>query len=278
MPTLATIAVYPIKALDPVTRDRTSITDVGGLAGDRIYAMVAEDGTYVNGKLTADVHQLRAETDLDANRIRLRVRGEDAVHEFHFDHDREALEEWLSDYFAEPIELEAAPGGSLTDSVVYSNDAKAGPTLISAATIREVASWYDGVSPEEMRLRLRPNLVVDCVPPFWEERLVAPAARRIQIGDVVLEGRTLVPRCVVPARNPYTGEKDDGFREIFLEKREETVPDWTDRDAFDGNLFKLMVLTRVPKTDRGRALHVGDAVQVSEFNAEREYGASRDRA
>jgi uncharacterized protein YcbX len=262
MPALSRIAVHPIKALDPVSLDRVSITDVGGLTGDRVYGIVDENGDYVHGKRTTDVHRLDTEFDLDTTRLRLRVREDDRVDEFGLDRDREALEAWLSDYFGIRVELEAGPGGSQADSAVYSDEAEAGPTLISAATIREVASWYDGIDPEEMCLRLRPNLVVEGVPSFWEDKLVAEGGRAFRIGNVTLEGVMPVPRCVVPTRDPYTGEVYERFRETFLEKREETLPEWVDRKAFGGNLFSLMAVARIPETDRGSELGVGDSVQL----------------
>jgi uncharacterized protein YcbX len=262
MPVLSRIAIHPIKALDPVPLDRISITDVGGLTGDRVYGIVDESGDYIHGKRTADVHRLNTEFDLDTAHLRLRVRGEDRVHEFNVDRNREALEAWLSNYFDTRIELEAGPGGSQTDSVVYTDEAEAGPTLISAATIREVASWYDGIGPDEMRLRLRPNLVVEGVPPFWEDKLVAEGGCDFRIGDVTLEGLMPVPRCVVPTRDPYTGEVYERFRETFLEKREETLPEWADQDAFDGNLFSLMAVARIPETDYGSELSIGDPVHL----------------
>lgn len=262
MPELSRIAVYPIKALDPVSLDRVSITDVGGLTGDRVYAIVDENRDYVHGKRTADVHRLNTEFDLDMTRLRLRVRGDDRVDEFDLDRDREALEAWFSDYFGTRVELEAGPGGSRTDSAVYTDEAEAGPTLISAATIREVASWYDGIDPEEMCLRLRPNLVVEGVPPFWEDGLIAEGGCGFRIGGVTLEGVMSVPRCVVPTRDPYTGEVYERFRETFLEKREETLPEWADREAFDGNLFSLMAVARIPEADRGSELSVGDSIQL----------------
>lgn len=259
---LSHISVHPIKALDPANPDAVAVTDVGGLAGDRVYGIKDENGEYVHGKRTADVHRLDAEFDLERNRLRIRTEGSDPVHEFHLGRERDALEAWLSEYFGFSVELAVGPGGSQTDSAVFTDSGEAGPTIISAATLREVASWYDGIDPEEMRLRLRPNLVVAGVPPFWEDRLVAGGGRRFRIGDVTLEGVEPVPRCVVPTRNPHTGEEYEGFREIFIENREETLPEWADRNAFEGNLFSLMAVARIPEPQRDGELRVGDRVRI----------------
>ena len=261
MATLSHIAVHPIKGLDPTGLDRVAITDVGGLAGDRAYGIVDENGEYVNGKRTAEVHRLDAAFDLDAGRCRLQVRGDGDAEDFHLHRDRDSLEAWLSAYFDMPVGLEAGPGGSQTDGAVYVDEARTGPTLIGAATIREVASWYDGIDFEGMRLRLRPNLVIEGVPPFREDELVADGGRRVRIGDVSMEGVAPVPRCVVPTRDPHTGEVYEGFRETFLEKREETLPERIDREALNGNLFSLMAAVRIPEGDRDGELEIGDDVE-----------------
>lgn len=262
MPTISSIAVYPIKALDPVSRRRVSITDIGGLAGDRIYGVVDTDGEYVNGKRTADVYRLDATVHLDTDRVELRVHGEDVASEFHLEDDRAALEAWLSEYFGTAVELEAGVGGGQTDSVVYGDGTNAGPTVVSAATVREVASWFDDISPEEMCLRLRPNLVVDGVPPFWEDGLVAGGGRDFRVGEVTLEGVTSVPRCAVPEHDPHTGERHEDFRTTFVRKREETLPGWIDPAVLDGNLFSLTVVARIPESERSGELAVGDQIQL----------------
>ena len=262
MVTLSRISVYPIKALDPVELDSVAITAVGGLSGDRIYAIVDENGNYVNGKRTAKVHRLDATVDLETNHLTLRKRGGDTTRKFHLDRDRDQLDTWLSNYFGIDVHLERGPGGSQTDSVVLGDSSEPGPTLISEATLREVASWYDGIDAEEMRLRLRPNLVVTDVPAFWEDKLVTRDGRRFRIGDTTLEGVKPVPRCVVPTRHPDTGETYDGFRETFVRRRRESLPEWTSPELFDGDLFSLMALTRVPQEQRAGTLAVGDSLEL----------------
>ena len=264
MATLSHIAVHPIKALDPVSLDAVSLTDIGGLSGDRAFALVEEDGTYFNGKQTAEVHSLGADIDLETNRVTLRPNRDSfqSEHTFDLDGDRDALERWLSTYFGRDLSLEVGAGGSQTDGVVYGDSSKTGPTLVSAATLREAASWYDEITPTEMRLRLRANLVVEGVPAFWEDRLVADGGRHVQIGDVTLVGTEPIPRCVVPTRHPHTGEQTAGFREHFIERREAMLPTWADRDAFKGNLYSMTVGTQIPETEREGEICVGDDVQL----------------
>jgi len=276
-PRLAHIAVYPVKALEPVALDRVTITDIGGLDADRAYAMVTGDGEYLNGKRTDAVHRIRSAVDIDRRTVTLGLEGDthprvatvgtgegerSGRREFHLDDERAGIEEWLSAYLGRPVTLEGATGGSLTDGVVYGETDRTGPTLVSAATLREMASWYDGIDTREMRLRLRPNLVVEGVPAFWEDRLVADGGRTVQIGDVRLSGTHPVPRCVVPARDPHTGETDEGFRETFIERRAATLPEWIDRDSFDGGLYSVAVGTRIPECERDGELRVGSTVRL----------------
>ncbi|WP_368409248.1 MOSC domain-containing protein [Halomarina litorea] len=136
--------------------------------------------------------------------------------------------------------------------------------MVSTATLREVASWFD-VSVDSARRRFRANLEVGApdVPPFWEDRLVADHGEAVafRVGEAELLGVTPCQRCVVPSRDPNTGAETPGFRERFLERRAATRPEWLDTDRFD-HYFRLMVNTHVPESEVGVALSVGDPVEV----------------
>ena len=266
MATLSRIRVHPIKALDPEEFVSVRISEVGGLAGDRAYAIVDADGGYVNGKRTAAVHRLRTSVDLDAGEAVLGVAGSDERRRFDLDGDRDALARWLSDYFGFDVDVEAAPGGDLADSRVYS-DIVAGATVASAETIREVASWFPDLDEEDVRRRFRANLEVEGVEPFWEDRLVRGDGNsdseqpRFQVGDVTFRGVKPITRCVVPTRDPSTGEATDGFRERFVERREATFPTAADRDAFD-HFYALTTLAHPDEDDWDESIAVGDEVEL----------------
>ena len=252
---LSVIAIHPIKSLDRHYRDRITITPTGGLSGDRTYAIVDHDGEFVNGKRTTAVHRLRATLDPDQTRLELGVQGERSTETFHVDDDRQALNEWLSDYFGYPVELDRRDGPELTDIP------DPGPTVIARATLETAADWFHGIDADELADRLRPNLIVDGVEAFWADRLVPDG--RVRIGEAVLEGSMPVPRCVVPSRNPRTGEVYEGFRETFIRERKATFPDWADSSAFD-TYFSLMTATHAPEASRGADLSVGDPVELLE--------------
>ncbi|WP_123536122.1 MOSC domain-containing protein [Halosimplex salinum] len=259
MPTLSEIRVYPVKSLDPELVDEARLADSGALAPDRRYAMVDADGDYVNGKNERRVHRLRSSYDLETDRLRLREQGTDDWIRFDLDADRGALESWLTDFFGYEVTVRR------DDEQGFPDDTDAGgPTLVSTGTLDAVASWFDGaagrpaVDAAELRRRFRPNLIVDA-PEFWEDRLYADRESTVpfSVGGVDFDGVNPCQRCVVPTRDPDTGEGDTGFRERFLERREATLPPWVDRDWYD-HFYRLMVNTRVPGAPA--TLSVGDSV------------------
>ncbi|WP_132057934.1 MOSC domain-containing protein [Halorussus amylolyticus] len=277
-PTLERITVYPVKSLDPETRDSARLTERGALAGDREYAIVdapadephdratasvSGNGDYINGKRTAAVHRLRSSFDSEAGTLTLRVEGDDDFRTFDLD-DRTELNDWLSDYFDRPVSVRREPAGGYPD-----DDSASGPTVISTGTLREVASWFPGIGVGEMRRRFRASLEIGGVPAFWEDRLFADAGEVVafEIGDVRFAGVNPCARCVVPARDPDTGEETPAFRETFLEKRAETMPEWTDSDRFDHD-YRLMVNTNVPESEWGAEISVGDEVRIAGVESE----------
>jgi len=259
-PYLARIAVYPIKSLEPVERERAEIVANGGLKHDREYAMLDEEDRYVNGKRTADVHRIRSTYDdaIETVTLRRETDPKDAAEQFGLETDREMLNDWFSDYFGYPVHVAHNTKGGYPDDTTLS-----GPTLISTGTLREVASWFDGLDEHQMRLRLRANLEIGGVPPFWEDRLYSDRDHEIafQIGDVTVRGANPCQRCIVPVRDPHTGEEYPDFQQIFIENRERTLPEWADRTRFD-HYFRLMLNTKIPRQEWGSELAVGDELEI----------------
>ncbi len=273
MAELRRITTYPIKALDPFERTEGRITEGGTIEHDREYAILAKpadepyepetesasSGDYINGKRTDAVHRLRSLFDPGARTLTLRVRGEIDSRTFDLE-DRTELNAWLTDYFDHPASARRYTASGHHD--LHKHDIS-GPSVISTATLREVASWFPDIGLDSIRRRFRANLEIDGVPPFWEDRLVADHGEAVafRIGDVKLEGIEPCERCVVPSRDPDTGEVYDGFSRRFTRKRGETRPEWLDSDRFD-NDFRLMTVTNIPESEWGKTLHVGDAVEV----------------
>jgi len=231
------LRVYPVKALEGSEREEARVREAGTLAGDREYALFDGDREVINGKRTERVHDLAAEFDLDAGRERAAA--------------------WFGEFFDEEVYI------AHDSETGYVDRQGMGPSVISTATLETVASWFDGVTVDGARRRLRANVEVGGVPAFWEDRFVGTDAPAFEAGGVRFEGVTPCGRCVVPARDPDTGEPLPGFRQRFVEKREETFPEWADAGAFD-HYYTLMLIARVPEADRGETVSVGDPVEVVE--------------
>ncbi|MFC6989432.1 MOSC domain-containing protein [Haloplanus sp. GCM10025708] len=254
---------YPVKGFDAEEVETVQVTDAGTVAGDREYAMTdpeatAEDGTLrefaYNGKQTARIHELRTSVDLDTETLTFRT--PDGEHRrFDLAIDREAVGEWLSSYLDVEVAFHRNEPPAFVDRPTM------GPSVISTATLREVASWFDELTVESARRRLRANVEVGGVPAFWEDRFVGADAPAFVAGDVRFEGAEPCARCVVPGRDPDTGDPLPEFRQRFVEKREETFPEWADPDAFDHH-YTLMLISRIPEADRGKTLSVGDDVEI----------------
>ncbi|MEA1932375.1 MAG: MOSC N-terminal beta barrel domain-containing protein [Euryarchaeota archaeon] len=263
-PTVDRLTIYPIKSLDGRSVESVSIVDNGGLAGDREFALFDSDDTYVNGKRERRIHSIRATYEGDGARIdAVEIStAETEPQQFTAEElaDAGAAVDWLSDQVGYPVSLARDPDGGFPDDTHAS-----GPTIISTATIETVASWFDGISTDEMRRRLRPNIELGGVPAFWEDHLFADRDHHVEfsIGDVSFRGVNPCQRCVVPSRDPETGEEYDGFQSTFVENRRETMPEWSGGDWFDHH-FRLMLNTIVPQSEWGEEITVGDSVAVGE--------------
>ena len=268
-PHVARLTVYPVKSLDGLDREVATVVAGGGLALDRAYALVDDEGAYVNGKRERAVHRLRSRFDPDGRTLELSAPdGETETFELPGpdadESETEALTTFLSDYFGYAVSLRHDASGGFPDDTTAS-----GPTVISTATIEAVASWFPDITVDGMRRRLRANIEIGGVPAFWEDHLFADRDHVVSftVGDATFEGVNPCQRCVVPSRDPDTGEETAGFRQRFIRRREETMPPWSGGEWFDHS-FRLMVNTRPPTSTgddlAGREVAVGDPVTVGE--------------
>ncbi|MBD2463744.1 MOSC N-terminal beta barrel domain-containing protein [Oscillatoria sp. FACHB-1407] len=258
-PYVSKLFIYPIKSLDRVGLDRGVILKQGGLKGDREFAIVDESGQFVNGKRNSKVHRLRTQFDLAANTVSLHVEGEPDQQTFHLETDQKALEAWLSRYFGVSVSIKHNLETGFPDDLE-----SPGPTVISTATLEAIASWYPDLDVEQIRLRLRANIEIAGVPPFWEDCLFATAEQVVdfQIGSVKFMGVNPCQRCVVVTRDAQTGEAYPQFQKTFVAKRQETLPAWAERSRFN-HFYRLAVNTRLPASEEGKEICVGDRLIVN---------------
>lgn len=243
------LRVFPLKGLEGVDVSCAEVLEGGTLERDREFAVFDADGEVVNGKRTPLVHRPGVRLEDGAVVVSF-PDGE----EVNVADELERAESLLGNFFGVDATVRR------DDSLGYVDRREMGPSVVSTATLREFASWFD-ISVESARRRLRANVEVSGAPPFWEDRFVGDDSPSFEAGGVRFDGVTPCGRCIVPSRDPDTGEEEEGFRETFIEKRRETFPDWADKDAFDHH-YTLMLIARVPEEERGGKVGVGDEVRV----------------
>lgn len=256
MATVERLRVFPVKGLDGIDLDSARILDGGTLVHDRKFALFDADSEVINGKRTPRVHDLAV--DFDPTSGELFVEAPDGTSRvFDLSNGSERAEQWFGEFFDVDLTLRR------DESLGFVDRRELGPSVISTETVRTVASWFDGMTVEGARRRLRANVEIAGVPAFWEDRFVGDGSPDLEVGEVRLEGVKPCGRCVVPERDPDTGEAVPEFRQHFVMKRRETFPKWADESAFD-HYYSLMIVTDIPETDRDRSLRVGDSVSVLE--------------
>jgi uncharacterized protein YcbX len=276
-PRLLNIRLHPIKALDPLHVMEARIGPIGGLELDRVWALYSADGRWVNGKRTAAIHLIRAAYAADIRSVTLTVPGDRRqipAMTFAFPDDTEGAAEWFSMYFEQAIQVRYTREGFPDDGLA------SGPTIVSTASLAAVCEWFPGMALDEARRRFRTTLEIDAdggpqarhtnghartpemLPAFWEDQLFADSESsvvRFKIGDVALEGSNPCARCPVPARDSQTGANDDGFQKRFIDLRRAQLPPWAPAERFD-HFYRLAINTRIPSTECGKLLRVGDAL------------------
>jgi uncharacterized protein len=295
MPTLDRITIYPVKSLDGLEVAECGVLTSGGLENDRRWRLVDMDGRVLNAKRSPVFHAIRAEYELDERLVTLwvdpaavkaaslpaadldRLRGMagspggqrsggHAVRDsFHLVPGQGGPCEWLSEVFGIGVLLQERADGGFPDD----RDAS-GPTLVSTATLAEVARWF-GFDLAESRRRFRVNLEIGGCDAFWEDTLASPARPELQpsfldlppdlpidpyadlpppeprefsVGDAGFIATNVCRRCVVPTRDSRTGMVTEHFRDAFEARRSRGMRADVDAAAW-GTLYRLGVNTKL---------------------------------
>ncbi len=252
-PFLYKILVYPIKSLPPVELTEARVTKYGTLEWDRLYAIIDEKGRIINGKRERRIHLVRARYDLRRKLVYLSACcGDEEA--FSLDGEEDEISRWFSRFLGYTVKLVSRPEGFPDDERFR------GPTVISTATLAEVGSWF-GWDLIQARLRFRANLEIAGVPPFWEDRLYAGPGKAVlfRVGEVLLEGRNISRRCVVPSRDPFTGAPTRGFQKLFVERRRPTL---LGRCPEGDHGYRLAINTVIRPGQEEKVLRLGDPVEV----------------
>jgi len=279
MPTLDRITLYPVKSLDGVDVDSARVLPSGALEFDRRWRLVDLDGRVVNAKRSPRFHAIRADFDLAARVVTLAVDPATLAaaaipgierlvalrpDSFHLVPGPEGPCGWLSEALAETVLLEERPDGGFPDD----RDAP-GPTLISTASLAEVARWF-GFDLAESRRRFRANLEIGGCDAFWEDTLASPARpglalsfadlpgdlpadpyaslpppepREFSIGEARFKATNVCKRCVVPSRDSRSGAATAHFRDAFEARRGRGLRSDVDASGW-GHLYRLALNTK----------------------------------
>jgi MOSC domain-containing protein len=253
------IQIFPIKSLPAVALAEAAVCSNGALQNDRRWALVDGDGKFVNGKRTARIHLLEAAYAPDLAAVTLSAAGRSAE-TFPLQGDRARVEHYFADFFGFRVRVVEQPEGGFPDDT-----AAPGPTLISTATLEAVAGWFPALSVESVRQRFRTNLEIATTEPFWEDRLFGPDGSPVEfrIGAVLLAGTNPCQRCVVPTRDPATGEIYPRFTMEFSKRREQTLPAWAEASRFN-HFYRLAVNTRGVDCPPAARVRVGEWLVVED--------------
>lgn len=251
------IEIFPIKSLDGVAVEAVRISPGGILEDDRVYAIVDQDRKIVNGKRTARVHELRCAFDSAIKEVRLSQNGGSPA-QFRLDEPRR-MNKWLSDFFGFPVSLQQdSDKGFPDDRTAF------GPTLTSEASLREIQKWFPELSLESVRRRFRANLEISGGDAFCEDGLFGSPEelKPFQIGPVNFLGHNPCQRCVVPTRDPESGEAVADFQKKFMRLRQEHLPAWANAQRFN-HFYRFAVNTSIPPSEAGKRLTVGDVLTLA---------------
>ncbi len=262
---IQSIDIYPMKSLEPHSLQNANILSCGALQGDRCWAMVDEQGKYINGKRTPLIHSISSRFDASFNTIEIAFRdgkvessNEPRWQQFELPAEKENLEQILSKHFGYPVFIQQDTKQGFPDDL----DAP-GPTLIGSASLEIMTQWFPGLTVPQLKKRFRANIVLETAEPFWEDRLFGPpeSPRRFRVGDVELLGVNPCQRCVVPSRDSVTGEVWGGFQKEFARLRKESLPDGTAKEHFN-HYYRFAVNTRISPDNKGASISCGDVVEL----------------
>ncbi|MEP7197817.1 MAG: MOSC N-terminal beta barrel domain-containing protein [Saprospiraceae bacterium] len=258
VPTIANITIYPIKSLDGISLNSAQIIEGGCLNHDREYAMTDSSGNFIIGKSNALVHSLRSTINFDRGIVSLRHQREFSWSNFNLETEKAEIQEYLSTHFGTPVSLHQNKKGRLMDIPDIS-----GLTILSTASLQIISEWYDTMTLEETRKRFRATLEIQDAPAFWEDYLFSFEGRGIEfkIGELTLIGMSPRARCVVPSRNPTTGEVIHAFPKIFAKHRADTLPKFSKLKEYRHH-YHLAINCYIPATEIGKWIHVGDKLEI----------------
>ena len=147
-PVISRITIYPVKSLDGIALQKAQVVKGGCLHHDREYAIIDANGNFIIGKTNPLVHTLRSAVDFEKEQISFRHEASTTWQQFHLQNEKAAINTYLSDFFGKPVSLNQNTEGRFLDI-----PDRSGITVLSAASIENVAHWFNDMDLEETRRR-----------------------------------------------------------------------------------------------------------------------------
>lgn len=219
MITVARLSITPVKSL-ALHHPREVLLEACGVAVNRRFFLVREDGRLFVGLHHGPLVRMRAEWDAAANRLTL-YSGDGGVLSDFVRLSSDALE---TDFWGRKVSGRVVDGawaaviGELagTPLRLVMADAPGGGVDVEPVTIYSTASAEEvarrGGKPGADGRRFRMLVELDGCTPHEEDTW---AGRRVRVGEALVEILGPVPRCVTTTRDPDTGLHDfDALRTI----------------------------------------------------------------
>jgi len=257
---ISKLRIYPIKSLGHVEVEEAEI-GIRSLKYDRQFAMVDENGRYVNGKRTGRVNQLQSKFDLSTGSIWLAEKGNEEAIQFELRAGNADLDKYLSEFFDIKLNLVQNDKGEFMDIPAASS-----VTVVSEASLKALQKDLDRHSLESMRLRFRTNVELAGVGPYWEEQLFQQPGigMRFRMGKVEMIGVSPRARCNVPPQDPNSGEMDYHFVKNMIASRNTHLPEGSTLLQYGRTAYFLTVNVYLPETQVGKKLYLNDEIEILE--------------
>lgn len=260
------LVVFPIKSFDGIAVDQVRLLRSGAIAGDRRFAVIDEEGRFVNAKRTAVIQRIRAEFagwSVEGRFATVTLSGpEIETTRFSGDGWQAEMGTFLTETLGSTVRIVEDVSTGFPDDLD-----SPGPTLVTTATLAAVSAWF-GLTLEETARRFRTNVVISADEAFTEDRWLGPegAVQIVRIGDVPLIAVNPCQRCVVPTRDSRTGDVLTGFQKAFAERRESSLPEGVVRKRFT-HYYRLAINTRPVAGFAGGVVALGDELCSVSWNS-----------
>ncbi len=258
LPVVGDLWIYPVKSLDGIQVDSVGFAASGSLLNDRRFCLMDTHGRLVNGKRVPEIHRIRSRFHLDRMQVVLWTASHPEEKSFDLEPENRELEEYLGEQLSQKVFLrEDAVSGFLDDSEM------ALITLVSQASLDQVTQWFGWQDPGQALRRFRSNIVLVGPAAFAEDELVLQpgSGSEFFLGEAMFKAQRPCARCIVPPRDPETGEAIRLFEREFVRNRTMEYPGSLIGNAY-GHAYMLSVCCTPREGFAGKMVRKGDLFRL----------------